>query len=127
MTSATPTPTSDSGPEPRNIHSVSRACTVPSRRWRIAPKLLKIAPWRMSVPTAYVGLKPKRITRIGVIKEPPPMPVRPTIAPISRPVSVNCQVIGSPSGDDHAGADGVVRRLVDEDERARLSGLVVRI
>src|SRR5216117_2985580 len=92
MSSATPTPASDSGPEPRNIHSVSRACTVPSWRWRIAPKLLKIAPWRMSVPTAYVGLKPKRITRIGVISEPPPMPVRPTIEPISRPVSVNCQV-----------------------------------
>src|SRR5216117_225532 len=91
MSSATPTPASDSGPEPRNIHSVSRACTVPSWRWRIAPKLLKIAPWRMSVPTAYVGLKPKRITRIGVISEPPPMPVRPTIEPISRPVSVTWQ------------------------------------
>ena len=49
---ATPTPASESGPEPRNIQSVSRACTVPSRRWRIAPNDLKIAPCRMSVPTA---------------------------------------------------------------------------
>ena len=48
----------------------------------------------MSVPTAYVGWKPKTITRIGVINEPPPIPVRPTIEPISRPVSVNCQVMG---------------------------------
>ena len=47
------------------------------------------------MPTAYVGLKPKRMTRIGVISEPPPMPVSPTIEPISRPVSVNCQVIAT--------------------------------
>jgi hypothetical protein len=54
---------------------------------------LKIAPWRMSVPTASVGLNPKTITRIGVISEPPPMPVMPTSVPISRPVRTNCQVI----------------------------------
>src|SRR5919199_3800824 len=93
---ATATPSSDIGPEPRNIQKVSRACTVPSRRCRIAPNVLKIAPWRMSVPTAYVGLKPKRMTRIGVRSAPPPMPVRPTRAPISNPVSVNCQVTRLP-------------------------------
>src|SRR5581483_6867134 len=119
MRCETQTPRSDIGPEPRNIHRVSRAWTVPSRRCRTAPNDLKIAPWRMSVPTAYVGLNPNRITRIGVISEPPPMPVRPTIAPISRPVRVNCQVTRS---QHHAGGDGVVRRLVDQDERARLAG-----
>jgi hypothetical protein len=46
------TPSSDIGPEPRNIQNTSRACTVPSRRCRTAPKDLKIAPCRMSVPTA---------------------------------------------------------------------------
>src|SRR5919201_5197108 len=124
---AAPTPASESGPDPANIQSVSRACTVPSRRCRTAPNVLKIAPWKMSVPTAYVGLKPKRITRIGVIKEPPPIPVSPTSAPSSSPVSVNCQVIGSGSRDDHPGGDGVVCRLVDEDERARLPVLVVAV
>src|SRR6266511_2970264 len=52
-------------PDPRNIHAVRRACTVPSRRWRTAPNVLKTAPCRMSVPTAQVGLKPKKRTRIG--------------------------------------------------------------
>src|SRR5213076_1390159 len=59
---------------------------------RTAPKLLKIAPCRMSVPTASVGLKPKKITRIGVSSEPPPIPVIPTRAPMRKPLSVNCQV-----------------------------------
>ena len=90
---AAATPSSDIGPEPRNIQSVSRACTVPSRRCRTAPKLLKIAPWRTSVPTASVGLKPKKITRMGVSSEPPPIPVSPTSTPIRNPLSVNCQVM----------------------------------
>jgi hypothetical protein len=90
---AAATPSSDIGPEPRNIQSVNRACTVPSRRCRIAPKLLKMAPWRTSVPTARVGLKPKKITRIGVNNEPPPIPVSPTSMPIRNPLSVNCQVM----------------------------------
>jgi hypothetical protein len=47
----------------------------------------------MSVPTARVGLNPKTRIRMGVISEPPPIPVSPTSAPIRRPVSVNCQVI----------------------------------
>src|SRR6478609_1132648 len=83
---------SDRGPEPRNIQRVRCPCTVPRRWWRSAPNVWKIAPCTMSVPTAYVGLNPKTITRIGVISEPPPMPVSPTIEPIRRPVSVNCHV-----------------------------------
>ena len=77
---ATSTPTSDIGAEPRNIQNVIRACTVPSLRCRTAPKLLKTAPCRMSVPTASVGLKPKKRIRIGVISDPPPIPVSPTSA-----------------------------------------------
>ena len=45
----------------------------------------------MSVPTASVGLNPNARMRIGVISEPPPMPVSPTSAPISRPVTESCQ------------------------------------
>ena len=41
---ATSTPTSDIGPEPRNIQNVMRACTVPSLRCRTAPNDLKTAP-----------------------------------------------------------------------------------
>ena len=40
------------GPEPANSHSARWLCTVPSRRCRSAPNDLKIAPWKMSVPTA---------------------------------------------------------------------------
>src|SRR3954465_13556876 len=129
-------------------------CTVPSLRCRNAPNVLKIAPWKMSVPTAVVGLKPKRMIRIGVISEPPPTPVRPTIRPRPRPVSVSCQVIGpapglvggfpgrdarsraggrwtgpggSPAREHHPGADGLVRRLVDQDEGTGRPVLLVRI
>jgi hypothetical protein len=87
------TPSSDIGALPRNIQPDSCACTVPRLLCRIAPTVLKIAPWRMSVPTASVGLNPKTITRIGVINEPPPIPVMPTSVPISRPVRTNCQVM----------------------------------
>ena len=38
-----------------------------------------------SVPTAMAGDWPKTSTRIGVINEPPPTPVRPTSAPTNRP------------------------------------------
>ena len=86
------TPSSENGALPINIQPESRACTVPRLRCRIAPTVLKIAPWRMSVPTASVGWKPNRMTRIGVISDPPPIPVIPTRVPISRPVRTNCQV-----------------------------------
>src|SRR5215210_5419244 len=53
-------------------------------RWRNAPNDLKIAPCRMSVPIAIVGLNPNTSTSNGVISEPPPMPVMPTRSPINR-------------------------------------------
>ncbi len=87
------TPTSDSGAEPSSIQRASRACTVPSIRWRTAPKDLKTAPCRMSVPTATFASNPKSRMRIGVMSEPPPIPVMPTRIPTSRPASASCQVI----------------------------------
>src|SRR5437899_4593419 len=39
----------------------------------------------MSVPIAVTGLKPKIKIRIGVIREPPPTPVRPTRIPTPNP------------------------------------------
>src|SRR3954466_7914992 len=49
----------------------------------------------MSVPIATVGLKPKTRISIGVIREPPPMPVMPTSKPISRPASDSFQSISA--------------------------------
>src|SRR5215218_9338954 len=90
---------------------------------------------------AVTGVTPKTRISIGVIREPPPMPVMPTRMPTPRP---NATRAGStrreprarepyaarqmPPGaggvspriasQDHARTDGVVRRLVDEDEAA---------
>ena len=90
-----PTPTSENGADPSSIQSVSRAWTVPSCLCRAAPNDLKIAPCRMSVPIATVGLKPKKKTSIGVIREPPPIPVMPTSTPMSSPASDSFQSIGA--------------------------------
>src|SRR5690348_9255392 len=90
-----------------NIQPESLLCTVPSCRCRTAPIVLKIAPWAMSVPTASVGLNPKRMTRLGVISDPPPVPVIPTRPPISRPVRTNCQDTSGPVRlDQHLGHFG---------------------
>src|SRR5262245_38327494 len=93
---ATWTPTSASGAEPASIQSARCTWTVPSIRCRTAPKDLKIAPWRMSVPTATLASKLKSRIRIGVISEPPPMPVMPTSTPTSSPASENSQVTRAP-------------------------------
>jgi hypothetical protein len=42
-----------------------------------------------SVPTAVTGAMPKTRRRIGVIKAPPPTPVRPTINPVRKPATIN--------------------------------------
>src|SRR3954453_5191445 len=87
-----------------NLQPESLWCTVPSCRCRTAPIVLKIAPWAMSVPTASVGLNPKTMTRMGVISEPPPIPVIPTSVPISNPVRTNCQFMSVAVGlDQHLG------------------------
>ena len=103
---ATSTPTRDRGAEPASIHSASRACTVPSIRWRTAPNDLKTAPCRMSVPTATFALKPKSRIRIGVISEPPPIPVMPTSTPTSNPASENSHVTRALPGSDTRRTDG---------------------
>src|SRR5206468_6909320 len=86
------TPRSAIGAEPSSIQHARRACTVPSIRCRAAPKDLKTAPCSRSVPTATFASKPKIRIRIGVINEPPPIPVMPTRIPTRRPARANCQV-----------------------------------
>ncbi|MGZ5039719.1 MAG: hypothetical protein ACXWBQ_03170 [Usitatibacter sp.] len=39
------------------------------------------------MPTAVTGGTPNTSMRIGVINEPPPTPVRPTIAPTTKPAT----------------------------------------
>ncbi len=45
------------------------------------------------MPTAVITLKSKKKTSAGVIRLPPPMPVKPTSRPIRSPVSVSSHVI----------------------------------
>ena len=80
---------------PSRRASTARAACARSRAagGATAPKDLKIAPCRMSVPTAVFGSKPKIRISIGVISEPPPIPVMPTSVPTARPAITNCQVM----------------------------------
>ena len=50
------------------------------------PPDLVMAAYNKSVPTAVAGLMPNH-NRIGVINEPPPTPVMPTIKPTIRPAT----------------------------------------
>jgi hypothetical protein len=83
------TPTSDIGALPSSIQDPRRARTVPRLRCRTAPNDLKTAPCKMSVPIATVGSKLKRKMRIGVISEPPPIPVIPTRIPMRSPATAS--------------------------------------
>jgi hypothetical protein len=53
----------------------------------IAPPALVIAAYNRSVPTAVAGGMPNPSTSNGVISEPPPTPVSPTIIPITSPIT----------------------------------------
>jgi len=86
------TPTSEAGIDPTSIQPASRARTFPMRRCCTAPTVLKTAPCAMSVPMAVVGGIPKTKTRIGVMSDPPPIPVMPTSSPVRRPTRTSCQV-----------------------------------
>src|SRR6187431_1177146 len=105
------------GALPTSIQSPRRRRTVPSRRCRAAPKDLKIAPCRMSVPTAIAGSNLKNRMSIGVISEPPPIPVMPTRIPIRRPAIASRGSWVSGTGDlvddEHVAAGSAQDVLVD--------------
>ena len=92
--SDTQTPRRDIGTEPMSIQPARRARTFPMRRCWTAPTDLNTAPWAMSVPIAVEGEIPNRKMRIGVMSDPPPMPVIPTRIPVKRPASTNSQSMG---------------------------------
>jgi hypothetical protein len=58
----------------------------------VPPSLVKAAKSR-SVPTARMGLMPKPKMSSGVIKEPPPTPVRPTTKPTKKPERINARSV----------------------------------
>ena len=76
-----------------SIQPARRARTFPIRRCWTALTVLNAAPCAMSVPIAVAGGTPNRNTRIGVISEPPPIPVIPTSRPVRSPTSANFQSI----------------------------------
>ncbi len=90
----TQTPSSDIGADPMSIQPASLARTFPILRCCTALTDLNAAPWAMSVPIAVDGGMPNRKTRIGVISEPPPIPVMPTRRPVRSPTTVNFQSTG---------------------------------
>src|SRR6266508_4663192 len=64
-----------------NSHLTSSHLTVFRRMWTPPPTgFMTIAATR-SEETAAVGVTPKKIRRMGVMRAPPPMPVRPTVNP----------------------------------------------
>src|SRR6266536_2062271 len=105
--------------------------TMSQRTWRrrectTTPPALVTAAYSRSVPTAVAGLTPNSSTSNGVINEPPPTPVMPTMAPTTKPESVNARSITIGLGStDHPRCNGVVRRLVDQDEAA--GRVIVRV
>ncbi len=75
------TPAKAVGIEPTQSHFTSSHRTVPRRMWTPPPTgFMTIAATR-SEDTAVVGLIPKKISRMGVMSAPPPMPVIPTVKP----------------------------------------------
>ena len=67
------------------------------------------------MPIAVAGLKPKMKTRIGVMSEPPPMPVMPTSTPIARPGEDELPGHRSPALLEHG--DDAVGRFLDPERR----------
>ena len=85
------TPANAAGIEPTHSHRTSSHRTVRRRTCTPPPTgFITIAATR-SEETAAVGLIPKKISRIGVIKAPPPMPVNPTVNPTMTEASAMAQ------------------------------------
>ena len=59
----------------------------PTRQCATAPNDSVIDANSKSVPTAIAGGMPNPPTRIGVINEPPPTPVKPMMMPMANPMA----------------------------------------
>src|SRR4051794_37620914 len=79
------TPERAAGTEPMHSHLTRRQSIVPRLTWTPPPMGFITSDASRSLETAVVGVMLKSRTRIGVIRAPPPMPVRPTVKPTIRP------------------------------------------
>ena len=82
-------PRNAAGTLPVAIHSASSRLTFLSCVWRAAPNIFVTAAYTRSVPTAVLAGIPKKVIRIGVIREPAPMPVSPTRRPTVSPANIS--------------------------------------
>lgn len=83
------TPQNALGTEPTTSHLTRFQFTVFCRMWTAPPKGFMTADVTMSLETAASGLTPKKNTSIGVMRAPPPIPVRPTTNPTTAPPTTN--------------------------------------
>src|SRR5262249_54194666 len=82
------------GTDPIQSHLTRPSWTVPRRRWTNEPTGFMMAAATRSLDTADSGVMPKNSTNTGVMRAPPPMPVRPTTMPIPRAVTASVQFNG---------------------------------
>ena len=89
----TSTPAKAAGTLPRQSQRTRLQFTRPCRMWTSEPTGFITALATRSLETAASGGMPKKITSTGVIRAPPPMPVRPTMMPTPKPAAVSAQSI----------------------------------
>src|SRR3954454_6834703 len=94
---ATSTPQNAAGTEPAHRAATSRRCTVPRRRCTTDPTGFMIAADTRSLDTAVSGGTPNSSTSTGVIRAPPPIPVRPTTIPTPAAASAMVQSTSGPA------------------------------
>ena len=99
------TPAKAAGTEPRQSHRTSSQRTVLRRMCTPAPTGFIATAATRSEETAAVGVILKKITRMGVMSAPPPMPVSPTVNPtiseasaIFHSIIVRCSYVGGGRG-----------------------------
>ena len=87
------TPRKALGTLPTHSQRTSGQFTVPRRACTKPPKGFITALAARSLETAATGGTPKTSTRMGVIRAPPPIPVRPTTMPTPSPASARVKFI----------------------------------
>ena len=90
------TPPNAAGTEATQSHRTSSHFTVPRRMCTAEPTGFMIAAATRSLETAVSGGTLKKMTSTGVIRAPPPMPVRPTTVPMNSEAAAMVQFMELP-------------------------------
>ena len=93
---STSTPTNAAGTEPTMSQRTRPKLTVPRRRWTPPPTGFMITAATRSLEMAASGWTLNNSTSRGVMSAPPPIPVRPTVNPTSRPAAATYRSICKP-------------------------------